>query len=575
VQRHEIAPAGDASALPEDRGVLGTRKDPEPQRQSVEVGAAPEARAVFEGAVIGEGAPVVGARIELLRHEALVAETSSDSRGRFQLMSQPLSGSGTLRILARGFVPTERSLAGKPAGGTTMLGNLRLLRGVRLTGRVVDGTGNGIPDAELRVEPLHAGGDRLVARGRSGADGRFEIPDAPPGAVLVSARAKGLGEQSVQHAPDAAPLEIQLLPGAELRLRLQTPRGEPVVGAEVAIHGASDSRAPRREAASDAEGRVVFEGLAERVWTVRVTHPEFRPSGRGQVQANGKEEIIECQPWPAIEGLVLAPGGAPPPRGTRVQALPASAPSERLATIEGGQEVEPDGRFRVGGLRAGDWRVLVAAPGFAQATSAPVRLGIEGDGHAGTILLEAGAKLVLSLTLEREPAIGAEVQVFTRPPTPAQLWSLAAPRGKGSGRRVSSGPDGRAVLENLSEEAVWVAVFAEGCPPTLSGPHASNREPAPEPIAIELTRGARLSGRVLGKTGTPVGGAQLRIVDRSGRLGFPLSLASEQDGRYISAWLPPGHYSIEAFASQDPTQRSGRQDLEVEAGEQRVLDLTL
>lgn len=566
-------PAGRQELEPAAEPQRATRAEPGPRRQSVETGAAREVRLVLEGTVIAEGAPIPGASLALLRHDVLLAEAQSDARGRFRFESAPLSSGGTLRVVARGFVPTERNLAAKPTGGTVMLGNLRLLRGQRLSGRVVDGRNAGIADAEVRAEPLQAGGDLLVARGRSGPDGRFELGDAPPGGLLVSARARGFGEQSVQHVTAGQPITIQLQPGLDLRIVLRTSRGQPVVGAEVTIQATNDARSVKRVAESDADGRVLFEGLGSPTWTARVTHPEYRPSGRS-VQANGAEEAIECFPWPAIEGQVRAPGGAAPPAGTRVQALPAAAPSERVAVLEGGQEVRPDGSFRLAGLRAGEWRVRVAAPGFAPATSGPVKLGIEGDGYAGTIELQSGSQLVLALVLGTGPVVGAEVELLPTAPTPAQLWASAGARGQGAGRRAVSGPDGRITLPNLAPGPVWLAIYAEGCPPTSSGPHVVATEPG-QPIAIELTRGGRVSGRVIRKAGAPIAGAQVRLVERGGKLGFPLTLAGEQDGSYTSAWLPAGMYAIEAFAPQEPTLRSGIVELDVKAGEQHRLDLEL
>jgi len=564
------APAPSDEKPAEESEPADARPDERARRQSVEAGVAPEVRLVLEGTAIAEGAPIPGASVSLLRHEVLLAESRTDARGRFRLECAPLTSAGILRLVARGFVPTERNLAAKPAGGTVMLGNLRLMRGQRLVGQVLDPRNAGVPDAEVRAEPVQAGGDLMVARGRTGPDGKFEISDAPPGTLQISARAKGLGEVSVQHT-GAGPLTIQLQPGSDLRIVLRTPRGLPVVGAEVAIQAPGESRPARRVAESDADGRVLFDGLGSLSWTVRVTHPDYRPSGR-PVQATGAEEQIKCVPWPAIEGRVRAPGGADPPPGTRVQALPAAAPSERVAQIEGGQELRPDGSFRLTGLRAGEWRVRVVAPGFAPATSPPVKLGIEGDGFAGTIELRSGSRLEFVLTLEGKPLEGGELELFPTRPTPAQLWAMAG--AKVPVQRVSSGADGRATLPNLSPGTVWVAIYAEGCPPTSTGPHVVGSGSG-QPFAVELVRGARVRGRVARKTGAPVPRAQVRIVERAGLLGFPIMLVSEPDGSYASAWLPAGHYSIEAIAPEEPTLRSGLVELDVKAGEQRRLDLQL
>jgi hypothetical protein len=558
-----------AAARPDDTG-----------RQSVAAAPTPATRAVLEGAVIGDGAPLPGAELELAQGEELLGEARTDERGRFRLESRPLTGQGTLRIRARGFVTIERALPARPAGGTLALGNVRLLRGQLLTGRVLDQIGRPIPDADIAVEPLTPTGDVLIARARTGPEGTFDAPEAPPGPVRVTARARGFGEVVVQHTRGAnAGVDIRMEPGIDLRMRIVTTRGAPVVGAEVTIQAPSDPRPGTRTLKSDAEGRVVFEGLGARPWNVRVTHPEYRPAGKSQVQATGTEETIQCTPWPAILGTVRAPGNAPPPAGARVHALPASAPGERagVTTVpsSGGAEVAADGSFRLTGLRPGDWRVLVTAPGFATTSSQPVKLGIEGDGFTGTIVLVQGGSLEFALTLGGKPVVGAEVELFPAQPTPAQLWAFASSRGPGLGARARSGADGRAMLENLGAGSVWAAVYAPGCPPLKSGPHEVRLDGERKVLEIALERGARIEGRVLTGAGAPVANAQLRLVERGDRLGFPLTLASDADGRYTSAWLPPGLYTIEAFEPEDPTRRSDAKELEVGAGEQRTLDLIL
>lgn len=541
-------------------------------RQASKGGVAPPARSIFEGMVIGDGSPVPGAHLELVVHEVVRASSATDARGRFRLECDPLQSAGQLRVEARGFVTLERNLPGRPAGGTVMLGNLRLHRGQRIEGRVLDAQGGGIAEAVIRVEPYQADSDLLVARGRSGREGRFQVADCPPGTVLVSASAKGFGEVAVTHNP-GQPLEIQLEPGAELRVRLLTPGGAPVAGASVLIQPRDGSRSVKREALSDAEGRVTFKELAQREWNVRVTHPEYRTNSRGMVLATGSEERIECIPWPAIEGLVRAPGGGPLPAGTRVQALPASAPSDRVTAFEGGQEIGSDGVYRIGGLRGGDWRVRVTAPGYAPALSGPVRLGIEGTGNAGTVELTSGGTLALLLRCGSTPVAEAGLEIFATEPSPAQLWAFAAD-SPGATRAARSDPHGLAKFDNQSSGTFWVAIYAEGSPPTKSGPHVVAEGPPGPPVEVQLVAGGRFQGRVL-EAGRPVPHAQVRIVDRSGKLGFPLTLVSSEEGRYTSGWLPAGRFLLEAFPPEDPRASSGREEVELAAGEQKSVDIEL
>jgi len=543
-----------------------------PMRASVESTPLPANRAVLEGAVIGDGAPLPGVSLSILRDGEVLAESKTDPQGRFRL-DCPHPTNGTLRVSMRGFVTLERRLVTRSAGGTEKLGNIRLLHGRRLVGKVIDGLGKGIPDVDLRASPFTAGTDVLISRARSGPDGTFEFADAPAGIVVVNARARGYGERDVKTSA-AGPLEIAMEPGSDLRLRLQTPSGKPVVGAEVTIAPQGDPRNPKRTASSDVQGRVVFEGLSEKVWIVRASHDDYRAANTSTAQANGIEQVLECWPWPAIEGRVRLRDGGPPPAGTVVQAIPASAPSDRVGSFTGGKEVDAEGNFRLGGLRAGDWRVRAIAPGLAPGMSEPVRLGIDGDGFAGVIQLDKGETLVFTVTVDERPLPDAEVELLRDPPTPAQLWALANSRGVGLGKRVKTDARGQATFENLLSGNTWVAVFAEGCPPTSFGPYETTGSSSAR-IPVQLARGGRIQGLVKDPDGKPMPGVQLRIVENAGSLGFPITLATAADGRYTSSWLPAGRYQVEAFAPADPKRRSGESVVDLKAGELRTLDLTL
>jgi hypothetical protein len=539
-------------------------------RQAAEAGSARPARTFLEGTVIGDGAPIPGASLELYVYEELRASGTTDARGRFRLECPPISNASQLRVGARGFVTAERTLPGRPAGGTVMLGNLRLQRGQRIEGRVIDGQGAGISGAEIRIEPYQSGSDLFVAKGQSGAEGRFEVSDCPTGTLLVSARAKGFGEVSVTHSP-GQPLEMRLEPGTALRLLVVTPQGSPVAGASVQIQPREPGRTVKREAPTDAEGRVVFEGLAQREWNVRVTHGDYRTNSVGMVRATGAEERLVCVPWPAIEGRVVAPDGKAPPAGTRVQALPASAPSDRITTLEGGQPVAADGTFRVSGLRGGDWRVHVSAPGFAPTLSAPVKVGIEGTIQVGAIELASGGGLSLILRRQSQPVAGAGVEIFATEPSPAQMWAFATDP-QGADRAALSDAKGHVRLLNQSAGTIWLAIYAPGSPPTKSGPHVIRDGPEQAPVEVALVPGGRFVGRAF-EDGKPLPHALIRILDRSGKLGFPLTLVSAVDGRYTSAWLPPGRYQLEAFTPEDPRSGSGGVEHELAAGEEKNVDL--
>jgi 5-hydroxyisourate hydrolase-like protein (transthyretin family) len=546
---------------------------PPSSRQAAPEVAKGEARLRYEGTILGEGAPLAGAEIELWRLEQRLADVKSDERGRFKLELVAPNAATQLRIRARGYVALERTLQPKPRGGTEILGNVRLLRGQRLAGRVVDSRAAPVAGAALRVEPGAPGTDVYFAQGTSAQDGSFEIADSPPGLVEVVVRARGYGEARVTHT-QGRPLEIRLLPGVDLPLFVADPSGAGIANVEVTILAVGTAEPAQRTQATDAEGRVRFEGLSARMWSVRTLHPDFRPAPGMKLTASGNEETLTLKPWPGIVGTVRTPDGGPPPAGTRVNALMAMAPGDTLGDLPGGSEVAADGSFRIGALRPADWVVRVSAPGFAPTISAPVKLLTEQDGQAGTIVLKSGGKLVLEITSGAQKIAGAEVELLHLSPSPAQVWAVHEARAGSGAARVASDSSGRLVLDNLAPGRVWLVVCAEGYPPKSTGPHEAS-ETSSLPIPVELTRGGRARGVVRTKSGKPAVNAQLRLVERAGQLGFPLMLATDDEGRYTTAWLPPGPYTLEAFSSEDPTLRSGAKEFELSAGAQPEIDLSL
>jgi hypothetical protein len=260
-----------------------------------------------------------------------------------------------------------------------------------------------------------------------------------------------------------------------------------------------------------------------------------------------------------------------------VTALPAAASGDRVTESSGGRTLAVDGTFRIPGLRPGDWSVQVRAPGYAPLRSPSIRLGPENDGWTGTLTLSPAGSLVLALTLAGQPASGAVVELLTMPPTAPQLWALrsAARAAPKAGQRVVSGPDGRVELGDIAPGEVWVAVFAAGSPPRQAGPFRIESGASAGPVALELERGGRLHGRLNDKDGRPVSTAQVRITERGAKIGFPLTVVTDAEGRWASDWIPAGRYALEAFFPGDPARHAGPVEVDVLAGEESASNLTL
>lgn len=152
--------------------------------------------AVLRGRVVGGGGePVRGAEVEIGDWNDLAhyrAYTGAD--GAFELTGLP-AGELTLRarhdVLGRASETVHASMHA-PAHCL-----LRIGRGLELKGIVTDSRGEPLADATVEC---HASKDRAwFARARSDADGRFAIPNCPPGDRLwLLARRRGHAERRLE-----------------------------------------------------------------------------------------------------------------------------------------------------------------------------------------------------------------------------------------------------------------------------------------------------------------------------------------------------------------------------------------
>ena len=120
---------------------------------------------------------------------------------------------------------------------------LEVLRGARLAGRVLDGDGRPLADADVQVRRSRetfgqAAPGELLRETQSDALGRFELSGVEPVAVQLSAAKSGylaapsavleLGEGEAR-----ADLELRLGRGGQIAGRVVLPGGKPAAGAVV------------------------------------------------------------------------------------------------------------------------------------------------------------------------------------------------------------------------------------------------------------------------------------------------------------------------------------------------------
>jgi protocatechuate 3,4-dioxygenase beta subunit len=377
-----------------------------------------------------------------------------------------------------------------------------------VTGRVVVPTGSDSRTARVRI--VGAEGE-TVAEATPDADGRFELaaPADWDGGLVASC--SGL-PSVVVHVPTTGtppPLEIRLVAGASLLVRVVDDEGKPVQGALVApdVQDQTWSEGERRAVARLDAVRTGADGTAS-LPTAATGTLEIVVEAEGMVAA--RPDPIEL-PASAPLDVELDRGGRL--TGEVVDARGASRPGAHVRIVGSGlwpakeYPVGPDGTFDAGLLPPGFYE----AEAFDQEQVSPLKRGIE---------LRPSETTTIQLALAPGGFVAGRVNLEGGAPPPADglLVTLHGLQARLVPLRVEPAADGTfragplqpgrylarcAVSPFLPAEA-WTEVAAE----------------ADAQVALVLRPGRTLEGRVVGPDGAPVAGARLSLSGRAVDGGF-------------------------------------------------------
>ncbi len=288
--------------------------------------------------------------------------TTSDDLGRFSISVAP----GTVELVATavGQPDSATTLRGVDPGVTVRGVEIVMAPGVMLSGSVRDH--DGAPVAGARVG-LRGELRELLERDTISDDaGRFSFVDLRPGRMWLAATAPGHGASpelgvDLGDGDRQATVELLVSPPQELSGRVVDGHGAAIVGA---IVGAGDLDQPLlvRKTSSDGAGEFVIAGLGHGPYDVYARAEGFALSRRANITLPCGELELVIAASGAIAGMVSSARGVVGEFTVEVaRYFGAQAPPQvtrlRFASTDGG--------YRVSGLSAGSYRLVVAAPGFA------------------------------------------------------------------------------------------------------------------------------------------------------------------------------------------------------------------
>ncbi|MEM1249807.1 MAG: carboxypeptidase regulatory-like domain-containing protein [Acidobacteriota bacterium] len=515
---------------------------------------------------------------------------TTDARGRGEILVPPPvldeeAASHRVQAKAPGYFDANESF--ELGGSNTLL----LERGSTVRGRVVDLQGGLLEDVEISVRPGGRSGwfrrDR-IRFDRTERDGRFELSplDAAEGLTLT-AKKRGFASATVDIAApaegrDPKEIVVEMIAGRSAWGTIVDEDDVPIAGAEVSLakQVAGDSidtiiarqfgqeEVPR--AVTDGEGRFTIEDLSAGKYDFEASASGFAPARINAVEIGGtaaSNEIGTLALSPGVEllGRVVDTDGRPI-EGAEVH---AEVEAEVLMSVNFGIEGEEptavtdaDGMFRIFDLADGSSvKVKVRAEGYGNAE----RSGARAPNLDPVVLVLQPALEVTGVVVDENGEGLAQARVWMSPEGGEELRSSF-----GYGRNENSQEDGSFVLSDVIPGRYRVSAYAEGYQQRVLESLEYRAGNEPEPLRIQLERGAKLTGTVTDPSGRPLADASVQPVQKRQNLRGMRRLVSTSTnaaGEFELDGLPPGAGSFRA--THDDYQEQTL-DVELAAGGSRL-----
>ena len=382
-----------------------------------------------EGCVINSatGLGIAGVEVRIVQAGETVYTAATDSQGHF-LIADVKDGSYTVRYSSPDYFPHADLGATRPfqvtAGGNPVKLEAHMMPLASLTGHVVDGKGEAVPNARLELT-----GSGAVMRLATDSHGKFELrrllPDAytlsavpppglkPPDPEPESDRARAWTRTyypgvAVREAasrivlrPGGEVLDIELkllaVPAHAVRGVLLNPDGKPVPNAKISLgEGFLNPLAFR--VVSELDGTFVFPAVADGEWglSASLTSEGVLLKGAQWIEMEGHEiegeKLRLSRPFSVRGRIVMnAPKGAPPPKPPSVTLVWHVSRNGLTLGPRLGSPSQPDtdGIFQVDNVYPGVYRIVADDPPPPYYLDA-ILLG-EAEPATGDVELSSGA----------------------------------------------------------------------------------------------------------------------------------------------------------------------------------------
>ncbi|MES1243979.1 MAG: carboxypeptidase regulatory-like domain-containing protein [Acidobacteriota bacterium] len=529
----------------------------------------------LSGTVVDEqGRPVAGAEIKARLQPGSRPRTMAgwgsggnaltSPAGVFRISTLYAGLAHELTLTRRGFAVSRETVPPLEPGRPAVPVRLVLRPGRTGAGRVVNQADQPVAGATVLLEPV-ASGDLMARmnRGRddawrfeatAGADGRFEVPDLPPGTFELTARGPGYAPITVPGltVPEGAGRidlgTISLVRGVALEGFVTGPGGKPVEGARIALSTASaDPMAafggsdgpPSAITGQDGFFRVEDRRAGETV-DVDVRRAGYARGSAPGVRVPAEEPLrIVLRPTSALEGRTVDPDGKPV-AGARLFLNPTgpTAMGQGFVLFSDADMKEAfsgqDGVFRIEDVPAGTFGLKAEAAGRQSVDRSGLEVVSGQDLKGVEVVLPAGAVIEGRVLASGRPVPGAEVQLV-EPESSVTRFIIRSPSGRADG-------DGYYRIDGVTPGARTFQAEAKGFRKTVRELEAREGGNA---LDFALEAGAQVTGRVVDDAGSPVSAALVTLREGVNSWNLPNGV-SGPDGGFTLSGVGDGTYRISA-----------------------------
>jgi hypothetical protein len=436
-----IAPSS-TNSTPEDADRDRQRTRQKPSTEGPAVVTVPDAAPVEEAVAVlrvsvleaRSGEPLEGARVTAAPQGGGMLEAWTDASGVALFDPAPLRGADVAAYasgLVRGFASLQESERWDTSGDQVV--EIRLVRGERLVGRVVDSDGRPVGGVVIDLEEggslggkMSASAGPLLGSARTDAAGEFVFEGVPAGemvTLLVVHAEFARFQRTVRLAEDGEnePVAIRLAPGGAVTGTVRGPDLAPVEGALVLVApsdtaflldysdvnlvspGSSQSRV--LSARTDGDGRYRVGSLVlDATYVALATKPGIGRTDRVSGVAAREDAAtvtLDFQLRPVLELVVRVIDMS----GERIEGASVLCLTGRFHQVPEGS----DGAYRIGGLDPGDVTCDVDADGYVKQR---VVHPLESSGEL-TVRLDRGRSITgIAVNDTGEPLPNARIRIM-------------------------------------------------------------------------------------------------------------------------------------------------------------------